>query len=68
MQHVREVYATSATLNSEIANLEKCAATHFGRHPDAEILLGQPGLGVVLGARVLTEFGDAPGSYVKTKS
>jgi hypothetical protein len=29
----------------------------FGQHPDAEIYLSQPGLGVVLGARVLAEFG-----------
>ena len=26
---------------------------HFGRHPDAEISLSQPGLGSILGARVL---------------
>ena len=32
----------------------------FGRHPDAEIYRSQPGLGAVLGARVLGEFGDDP--------
>ncbi|WP_397509068.1 transposase [Rhodococcus baikonurensis] len=31
---------------------------HFGRHPAAEIYLSQPGLGPVLVARVLGEFGD----------
>jgi hypothetical protein len=31
---------------------------HFGQHPDAETYLSQPGLGVVLGARVLAECGD----------
>jgi hypothetical protein len=30
----------------------------FGQHPDAEIYLSQPGLGTILGARVLAEFGD----------
>ena len=32
----------------------------FGQHPDAEIYRSQPGLGVILGARVLAEFGDDP--------
>jgi transposase len=35
----------------------------FGRHPDAEIYLSQPGLGSILGARVLAEFGDDPDRY-----
>jgi transposase len=30
--------------------------------------LSQPGLGPVLGARVLAEFGDAPGRYASAKS
>ena len=65
---VRPLVAILATLNTEIANLEKDVKTHFGRHPDAEILLSQPGLGVVLGARVLAEFGDAPGRYTSAKA
>ena len=43
-------------------------AEHFGRHPDAEIYLSQPGLGVVLGARVLGEFGDDPHRYADAKA
>jgi transposase len=35
----------------------------FGQHRDAEIYLSQPGLGPILAARVLAEFGDAPGRY-----
>jgi|SRR5664279_5354502 anaerobic selenocysteine-containing dehydrogenase len=31
---------------------------HFGRHPAADTYLSQPGLGVVLAARALGEFGD----------
>ena len=38
----------------------------FGRHPDAEIYRSQPGLGAVLGARVLAEFGDDPTRYAHT--
>jgi hypothetical protein len=36
---------------------------HFGRHPDAEIYQSQPGMGAILGARVLGEFGDDPNRY-----
>jgi Transposase IS116/IS110/IS902 family len=41
---------------------------HFGRHPDAEIYLSQPGLGSILGARVLGEFGDDPHRYASGKA
>jgi len=40
----------------------------FGQHPDAEIYLSQPGLGPVLGARVLAEFGDDPTRYADPKA
>src|SRR6478752_6860825 len=45
-------------LNVQIAQLDEVVAEHFGRHPAADIYLSQPGLGVVLAARVLGEFGD----------
>ena len=45
-------------LNEQIAQLEEVVTEHFGRHPAADIYLSQPGLGVVLAARVLGEFGD----------
>ena len=48
-------------LNHQIESLEQAVGSHFGRHPDAAIVLSQPGLGAILGARVLAEFGDAPG-------
>jgi transposase len=47
-----------AALNEQIAQLQEVMADHFGRHPDAEIYLSQPGFGVVLSARTLGEFGD----------
>ncbi len=40
----------------------------FGRHPDAEIYLSQPGLGEILGARVLAEFGDDPHRYADSRA
>jgi transposase len=40
----------------------------FGQHPDAEIYLSQPGLGVILGARVLAEFGDDPDRYADARA
>jgi transposase len=45
-------------LNQQIATLEKELAANFEMHPDAEIYLSLPGLGIVLGARALGEFGD----------
>ena len=55
-------------LNTQIAALEAELADHFEQHPDAEIYRSLPGLGVVLGARVLAEFGDDPDRYDSAKS
>jgi transposase len=55
-------------LNRQIADLEKAMAEDFEQHPDADIYLSQPGLGDVLGARVLGEFGDDPDRYANAKS
>ena len=41
---------------------------HFGRHPDAEIYRSQPGMGAILGARVLAESGDDPHRYADGKA
>jgi transposase len=38
------------------------------RHPDAEIYRSQPGLGQILAARVLAEFGDDPSRYADARS
>jgi transposase len=56
-----------AELNRQIADLEAELATHFEAHPDADIYRSLPGLGVVLGARVLGEFGDDPNRYTDAK-
>ena len=55
---VRSLVAVIAELNGQIARLERELASRFDAHPDAEILRSLPGLGSVLGARVLAEFGD----------
>jgi transposase len=55
--------ALIAALNAQIAVLGEQVQAHFGRHPDAEIYRSQPGLGELLGARVLGEFGDDPDRY-----
>jgi transposase len=56
-----------AELNRQIGELEAELATHFEAHPDADIYRSLPGLGVVLGARVLGEFGDDPNRYTDAK-
>jgi transposase len=55
-------------LNSQIEKLGEVVGQHFGRHPDAEIYASQPGLGVILAARVLGEFGDDPHRYADAKA
>jgi len=65
---VRAQVAILATLNAEIARMEEQVAAHFGRHPQVEIYRSQPGLGQILGARVLAEFGDDPTRYADARS
>jgi hypothetical protein len=55
-------------LNAQLAGLEAELAPSFEKHPDAEIYRSQPGLGVVLGARVLSEFGDDRTRFVHPKA
>jgi transposase len=55
-------------LNRQITDLEGTLEDRFEQHPDADIYLSLPGLGDVLGARVLGEFGDAPDRYATAKS
>jgi transposase len=65
---VRAQAAILTTLNAQIKAMDKQVEAYFGQHPDAEIYLSQPGLGVVLGARVLAEFGDDPARYTSAKA
>ena len=54
--------------NRQIADLEATLDARFSQHPDAVIYHSQPGLGAVLGARALGEFGDDPDRYTSAKS
>ena len=65
---VRSLVAVITALNEQVQVLQGQVAEHFGRHPDAEIYLSQPGMGAILGARVLAESGDAPSRYRDGKS
>ncbi len=58
---ITEMVAQTAVLEAEV---NRC----FGQHPDAEVITSQPGLGVVLGARVLAEFGDATDRFTDAKA
>ena len=65
---VRALIAVLATLNEQVKTLQGQVEAYFGQHPDADILLSQPGLGPVTGARVLAESGDDPGRYASAKA
>jgi transposase len=64
----RALVAVLSTLVAQEEQLREAVGEHFGRHPDAEIYTSQPGLGPVLGARVLAEFGDDPDRYADAKA
>ncbi len=55
-------------LNEQIAGLHEVMAEHFGRHPDADIYLSQPGFAVVLAARTLGEFGDDKDRFASSRA
>lgn len=55
-------------LNEQIAALERELEATFEDHPDAKILRSLPGLGSVLGARVLAEFGDDRTRYADARA
>jgi len=75
-QPVAGVYAATvssltviiAALNGEITKMEQQVTGCFRRHPDAAIYLSQPGIGEILGARELGEFGDDPDRYASAKA
>jgi hypothetical protein len=65
---VRSLVAVITEMVTQTAVLEAEVNRCFGQHPDAEIVLSQPGLGVVLGARVLAEFGDDRQRFADAKA
>jgi transposase len=65
---VRSLIAVITVLNEQVKALQGQVEADFGRHPDAEIYRSQPGMGAILGARVLAESGDAPHRYADGKA
>jgi transposase len=65
---VSATVAVIAEMNRQITTLEAQLAEHFEQHPDAEVIRSQPGLGAVVGARVLAEFGDDPARYADARA
>lgn len=65
---VAALVAVTSELVAQIDRLEHELADRFEQHPDAEIIRSLPGLGMVLGARALGEFGDEPNRFADAKS
>ena len=60
--------AVIATMVAQIAALATELEAGFDQHPDAQVVRSLPGLGAILGGRVLGEFGDEPNRYASAKS
>jgi transposase len=65
---VRALVAVLAAIDAQVRGLQREVGAHFGRHPAADIIVSQPGLGPIVGARVLAEFGDDPERYANAKA
>jgi transposase len=65
---VRSLVRMITAASEETAVMEDQVSECFGRARDAEVLLSQPGLGKILAARVLGEFGDDPDRYASAKA
>ncbi len=65
---VRALVAVLVVVAEQAKTLQGQVEECFGQHPAAEIVLSQPGLGQILGARVLAEFGDDPDRYATAKA
>jgi transposase len=65
---VKALVEVIGTLNRQLEQVASQLQRHFELHPDAEIARSLPGLGLVLGARVVGEFGDDPTRYENPKA
>lgn len=65
---VAALVAVTSELVAQTHQLEQELADRFDQHPDAKIIRSLPGLGTILGARALAEFGDDPNRYTDAKS
>ncbi|MPY96355.1 MAG: IS110 family transposase [Acidimicrobiia bacterium] len=64
---VRALVAVIGELVAQTARLEAELTDRFEQHPDAKVIRSLPGLGMILGARALGEFGDDPNRYADAK-
>lgn len=64
---VRSLVGVITAFNIEVKAMEEQVKECFGQARDAEIYLSQPGLGEILAARVLGEFGDDERRYATAK-
>ena len=65
---VRSTVRIVAEMTEQVEALARELEARFEEHPDAKVLRSLPGLGSVLGARVLAEFGDDPTRYADPKA
>lgn len=65
---VRSLVTVISAMVEQVTVLEAEVSRCFGQHPDAEIITSQPGLGAILGARVLAEFGEDKDRYADAKA
>jgi transposase len=65
---VAALVAVITEMSVQIGRLEAELVDRFDTHPDAKIIRSLPGLGMILGARVLAEFGDDPNRFDDAKS
>jgi hypothetical protein len=65
---VRTQTALPTVITEQIAARQEQVQAHFGAHPGVETYRSAPGLGMILGARVLAEFGDDPHRYASAQA
>jgi hypothetical protein len=65
---VTALVAVTVELVAQIDRLEQQLTDRFEQHPDAKIIRSLPGLGTILGARAVGEFGDDPNRFRDAKS
>ena len=65
---VSATVAVIAEMTTQVGLLARELEADFEQHPNAVVVRSLPGLGTILGARVLGEFGDEPNRYADAKS
>ena len=66
-EHAAALLRALATAVNNVARLEQALAEAFTEHPDAEVITSMPGLGPILGARLLGEIGDDRDRFIDAR-